>query len=121
MSCCTVLYYTILYYFIHLLLISLLITHLLSPIIILTTGVWQEMLEIITILSVIYNFGLLFFTSHYLQDISWEYRWILFIIAEHFMFAIKYVLSFSIEDSPEDVLIQLERYVRTYFRIFFFV
>ena len=36
------------------------------------------------------------------------------------MFAIKYVLSFSIEDSPEDVLIQLERYVRTYFRTFFF-
>jgi hypothetical protein len=36
------------------------------------------------------------------------------------MFAIKYVLSFSIEDSPEDVLIQLERYVHTYFRIFIF-
>jgi Calcium-activated chloride channel len=76
-----------------------------------TAGVWQDMLEIITILSVIYNFGLLFFTSHYLQDISWEYRWILFIIAEHFMFAIKYVLSFAIEDSPEDVMIQLERYL----------
>ena len=76
------------------------------------TGVWQDMLEIITILSVIYNFGLLFFTSHYLKDISWEYRWILFIIAEHFMFAIKYVLSFAIEDSPEDVMIQLDRYVR---------
>ena len=71
------------------------------------------MLEIITILSVIYNFGLLFFTSHYLVNISWEYRWIMFIVAEHFMFAIKYTLSFSIEDSPADVLIQLERYVRT--------
>ena len=76
------------------------------------TGVWQEMLEIITILSVIYNFGLLFFTSHYLDNISWEYRWIIFIIVEHFMFAIKYVISFSIEDVPEEVLIQLERYGR---------
>ena len=28
------------------------------------------------------------------------------------MFAIKYVLSFAIEDSPEDVMIQLDRFVR---------
>lgn len=67
------------------------------------------MLEIITILSVIYNFALLFFTSNYLQDISWEYRWIFFIIAEHTMFGLKYVLSISIETVPEEVYIQLAR------------
>jgi hypothetical protein len=72
-------------------------------------GIWQEMLEIITILSVIYNFALLFFTSNYLQNISWEYRWIFFIIAEHFMFGLKYVLSISIETVPEEVYIQLSR------------
>ena len=72
-------------------------------------GFWQEMVEILSFLSVVYNFGLIFFTSEYFIDIDWEYRWILFIIAEHAVFILKVVLSNSIEDTPEDVKMQLER------------
>jgi anoctamin-10/anoctamin-7 len=102
-------------------------------------GVWQDMVEIISFLSVVYNFGLLFFTSHYLIDVSWEFRcaaypsdclpvtlssdhcahllcplhcgtrWIMFIVVEHSMFILKGVLSSSIGDTPEEVEMQLAR------------
>jgi Calcium-activated chloride channel len=72
-------------------------------------GVWQEMIEIISFLGVVYNYGLIYFTSHYCATMSWEYRWILFIITEHFMFALKFVLSNTIDDIPEEVQMQLDR------------
>ena len=72
-------------------------------------GVWQEMIEIISFLSVVYNFALIFFTSHYLVDVAWEYRWIMFICVEHTMFVLKGVLGSIVEDVPEEVQMQLSR------------
>ena len=72
-------------------------------------GVWQDMIEIISFLSVVYNFALIFFTSHYLVDVAWEYRWIMFICVEHTMFVLKGVLSSIVEDVPEEVQMQLSR------------
>jgi len=72
-------------------------------------GVWQNMLEIISILSVIYNFALIFFTSHYLIDIRMSMRWIMFILVEHVLFVIKFYLAEIIPDVPEFVETQLAR------------
>ena len=74
-------------------------------------GVWQDMLEIISVLSVVFNFALLFFTSTYLKDVTWEFRWIMFIIVEHACFILKFVLSVIIDDVPEEVQMQLDRFV----------
>ena len=72
-------------------------------------GVWQDMLEILSALCTIYNFGLIFFTSHYLQDITWEYRWLMFIGAEHGMFILKFAIAAVVDDVPHEVDLQLQR------------
>lgn len=73
-------------------------------------GKWQDMIEILSILAVIYNFALIFFTSHYFENITWERRWVYFIVVEHFCFALKYLLAVLIDDIPEDVQMQLDRW-----------
>ncbi len=72
-------------------------------------GVWQSMLEIISVLSVVYNFGIILFTSHYLQNMYWSTRWLLFIIFEHVMLLLKYIVAESIPDTPFEVELQLSR------------
>lgn len=72
-------------------------------------GVWQDMLEILAMLAVVYNFGLIFFTSSYLSEYTIFSRWLIYGIVEHVAFFLKYTLSEAIEDVPHDVLIQLER------------
>ena len=52
-------------------------------------GVWQEMLELLGYLGIVFNFALLFFTGHWLQDVTWAFRWIMFICTEHTCFCIK--------------------------------
>ncbi len=73
-------------------------------------GMWQSMIEILSIIGVIYNYGLIFFTGRYLQHIKWEYRWIMFIAAEHSTMFLKYIISEVIPDEPAEVTIQLARY-----------
>jgi len=72
-------------------------------------GVWQDMLEVLGVLSVIYNFSLIFLTSHYLIDISMSYRWIMNIACVYCTITFKYVLASIIDDIPEEVAMQLER------------
>lgn len=72
-------------------------------------GVWQSMLEIISVLSVVYNFGIILFTSHYLKNMFWSTRWVLFIVFEHIMLLLKYIVAESIPDIPLEVELQLSR------------
>lgn len=72
-------------------------------------GVWQDMIEILSMLGVIYNFALIFFTGSYFVNVDWRYRWIIFILVEHAAFVLKYILSSVIDDTPEEVQIQLDR------------
>lgn len=74
-------------------------------------GVWQDMLTIISILAVIYNLGLIFFTGGYCEDITWPYRWIMFIIFSHIIFTINYFVFSTFGEKSGDVEIQLQRYV----------
>ena len=74
-------------------------------------GVWQDMVEILSYLGVVYNFALLFFTSHYLVDTSWAFRWIMFIAVEHTCIVIKLFISAVMDDVPEEVQMQLDRCV----------
>jgi hypothetical protein len=73
-------------------------------------GMWQDMVEILSNLSIISTFGLIFYTGFYCVNITWEFRWIMFIIFEHIVFAIRAWLSIIIDDEPDDVAMQRERY-----------
>jgi hypothetical protein len=73
-------------------------------------GVWEDVLQILSSLAVIYNLGLVFLTGGYLQNYSWYARWVIFIGAEHVAFMVKYGISSLIAEVPEDVDMQLERY-----------
>lgn len=72
-------------------------------------GVWQTMVEILSVLGVVYNYALIFFTGRYLVDVKWSYRWILFVAAEHATLFSKFIIGELIDDVPEDVEIQLKR------------
>lgn len=78
---------------------------------------WQDMIEILGVIGVVYNFGLVFLTGHYLNNLTWQYRWIVFILVEHVTFLMKYILSIVIDDVPSDVQMQLDRSVQTFFRV----
>ncbi len=73
-------------------------------------GVWEDMIQILSALAVIYNLGLIFLTGGYLKNYSWYARWVLFIGAEHVAFLIKSGIGGLIEEVPEDVVMQLQRY-----------
>lgn len=64
-------------------------------------GVWQDMLEILGFLGVVYNFALLFFTGHWLLDVTWAFRWIMFICVEHVCFVMKVRLPLPPPSLPE--------------------
>ena len=72
-------------------------------------GVWQDMIDILSTASVIYNFGLIFFTGAYLKNWIWYHRWIFFFSFEHATFLWRYLISTWVSDNPDDVRIQLER------------
>lgn len=72
-------------------------------------GVWQDAMDILSVISVVYTFALIFFTSHYLIDTTWNFRWIYYILTEHFVVGIKYYVGLHISDVPEEVEMQLER------------
>jgi hypothetical protein len=74
-------------------------------------GVWQNMIEILSYLAVMYNFGMLFFTGDLLsgQGYSSVVQWIVFIIAQNVTIGIKVLIADMVEDVPEEVAMQLER------------
>jgi len=72
-------------------------------------GQWQNMLEILGACSVLTNAALICIVSSYFTNISKELRWILFIVVEHAMFAIKYFVGEILPDVPEEVEMQLAR------------
>merc|ERR1711871_1673339 len=72
-------------------------------------GTWCDMLEIMSLLSVMYNLGLILFTGEYFLHYTWIQRWFFFLVAEHFAFLAKYVVSVIIPDVPSDVEMQIER------------
>lgn len=74
-------------------------------------GMWQDMLEIVSIVAVLFNMALLMLITTYLIDHTWLSRWIVFIIAEHALFMVKFVLSVMIDDVPPEVEMQIERLV----------
>lgn len=72
-------------------------------------GVWENVMHFLSIVAVVYTFAIICFTGDYLQDVTWAYRWIYFLLMEHATLFIKIYLIIAIEDVPEDVTIQLAR------------
>ncbi len=72
-------------------------------------GMWQDMIEVLSTITVIYNFALIFYTGHYFDNLTWSMRWILLIIAEHAALFLKVFIGEYIDDIPADVQMQLDR------------
>jgi hypothetical protein len=72
-------------------------------------GVWQIMLEFLSYIAIVYNFGLLFFTSKFLIDVEWSYRWFAFVAAQNIAFGMKSALAELMEDTEPFVEMQLQR------------
>lgn len=72
-------------------------------------GVWQNVLDIVGVLAVINNFALVFFTGRYLEDVTWDLRWVSFLAVEHAAVVYKVFLSVTIEEVSEAVQMQLDR------------
>lgn len=60
-------------------------------------------------LGVLYNVALIFFTGSYLINVTWEFRWICFILTEHACMIVKYVWEEMSSEVTEETRIQLER------------
>ncbi len=72
-------------------------------------GVWLTVMDIISVISAIFVYALVFFTSSYLEDSQWSQRWLYFLLVEHFTLFVKYFAATIIDDIPADVTMQLER------------
>ena len=79
---------------------------------------WQDMIEILGVLSVVYNVSLVFFTGHYLEDLQWQYRWAALVLLEHGALALRAALQAAMRGIPREVYIQLERWVDLTFGIY---
>lgn len=72
-------------------------------------GVWENVMQFISILAVVYTYAIIFFTADFLKDVTWSNRWIYFLVLEHITLFIKIYLIIAIEDVPGDVTMQLAR------------
>lgn len=72
-------------------------------------GVWQDMIEVLAYLSVMFNLGLLCFTSNVFQNLEWWLRWMIFLMGQNTFFFCKALISSSVDDISEDVQMQLDR------------
>lgn len=77
-------------------------------------GVWEDMLRLLSYVGVIYNFGLIYFTGSYFKNVTWEYRWIAFILTEHACLLAKYTWEESMPAASDETEIQLARYVYSF-------
>jgi hypothetical protein len=80
-------------------------------------GMWEAMVEILSNLAIVSNFGLIFYTAKYCVNVTWEMRWIMFILCEHAVFAMRAWLAMIIDDEPDDVTMQQERYVPSFLQL----
>lgn len=58
----------------------------------------------------LYNVALIYFTGKYLVNMTWEFRWICFILTEHVCMLVKFIWEEMSPDTTEETRIQLERY-----------
>jgi anoctamin-10/anoctamin-7 len=72
-------------------------------------GSWEDMLQIISVISIMTNIGMVTFTGKYFINLEWTIRWIIFLAAEHFVFCCAQLVDYCIPDIPTFVRIQLER------------
>jgi anoctamin-10/anoctamin-7 len=72
-------------------------------------GVWENVMNVLSIIAVVYTYAIICFTAEYLKDVTWSYRWIYFLVLEHVTLFIKIYLIIAIEDVPSDVTMQLAR------------
>jgi len=72
-------------------------------------GVWQDMIEVLSYLAVIYNLGLMFFSGQVFANYSWTIRWVLFVSLQNVLIFAKYCISIFVEEMPREVEMQLER------------
>ena len=73
------------------------------------SGVWRDVMELISSIAIVYIFALVFFTSHYFEDQTWSMRWVYFLLVEHVALAVKHYIAEAVSDVPESVAMQLER------------
>lgn len=77
-------------------------------------GTWQDVMNIMTVLSIIMNGGIIFFASDYLevlygQSIELKWKVMIFTVTEHVALIIKYIIEIAINDVPMEVTTQIER------------
>lgn len=72
-------------------------------------GIWETVMNFLSIIAVTITFGIICFSSSYLIDVTWSYRWVYFIVLEHITIMIKFCLILVIDDVPEEVEVQLKR------------
>ena len=72
-------------------------------------GVWQDALEFLSIMSIIFSFGLIIFTGTFCKDIDWKMRWAIFIMVEYGALILKYLFSSRTEKQGSEVEMQLAR------------
>lgn len=72
-------------------------------------GTWQSILELMSVLAITTNLGIVCFTSDKLVTASRAYRTVWFIIIEHIAIGAKLIAAAVVPDIPDDVQIQLER------------
>ena len=57
-------------------------------------GTWYAFLEIMSTLAVMSNMALFAFTGQQLEHWSWKERVVFFAVMEHFLLALKFLISF---------------------------
>lgn len=72
-------------------------------------GTWYSILEIISVLAVLVNAGLIAFTGTFVSTLSWAARTWVFVGMSGGVLIVKFVVSLVIPDVPREVEIQLER------------
>ena len=72
-------------------------------------GTWYAILEIISVIAVLVNSGLVAFTGTIPVDYTWYNRIWIFIGMSFGIFLVKFVSAVVIPDIPEEVEIQLQR------------
>ena len=72
-------------------------------------GTWEDCLNLLSVIAIVSNFGVMFFTSRFFENTTWQGRWIMFICLEYIIFVGKYVFSVVVEDIEAEVEIQIQR------------
>ena len=74
-----------------------------------TIGLWRSVMEIMIVIAVCTNAGIVVFTMTTFNSFTEAQRIGIFILFQYGVFAVQYVLSISIPDEPREVSIQRQR------------